>query len=71
MWYRTVEDYSIHTSAKWSCRKNEQNVDGKGKKQLSGTRLGCEFWAEAVDTTCYLVKKSPSSALEDKNPDEV
>eukprot|EP00253_Pinus_taeda_P030707 PITA_30707 len=37
---------------------------------LSGARLGQEFWAEAVDTTCYVVNRSPSSALEDKTPQE-
>eukprot|EP00253_Pinus_taeda_P036390 PITA_36390 len=38
---------------------------------LSGARLGEEFWAEVVETTCYLVNRSPSSALEDKSPQEV
>eukprot|EP00253_Pinus_taeda_P005087 PITA_05087 len=38
---------------------------------LSGAGLGQEFWAEAVDTACYLVNRSPSSALEDKTPQEV
>eukprot|EP00253_Pinus_taeda_P007487 PITA_07487 len=38
---------------------------------LSGAGLGQEFWAEAVDTACYLVNRSPSSMLEDKNPQEV
>ena len=38
---------------------------------LSGVGLGQEFWAEAVDTACYLVNRSPSSVLEDKNPQEV
>ena len=28
----TIEDYSIHTSSKWRSRKNELDVDGKGKK---------------------------------------
>ena len=52
-----VEDYSIYTSAKWSCRKNEQDIDGKGKKHAQCAGLGQEFWAEAVDTTCYLVNR--------------
>eukprot|EP00253_Pinus_taeda_P011406 PITA_11406 len=38
---------------------------------ISGARLGQEFWSEALDTTCYLVNRSPSSALEDKTPQEV
>eukprot|EP00253_Pinus_taeda_P002533 PITA_02533 len=38
---------------------------------LSGVGLGQELWAEAVETTCYLDNRSPSSALEDKNPQEV
>eukprot|EP00253_Pinus_taeda_P026403 PITA_26403 len=38
---------------------------------LNGVGLGQEFWVEAVETTCYLVNKSPSLALEDKTPQEV
>jgi len=41
------------------------------RSMLSGARLGQEFWAEAVDTACYLVNKSPSLALEDKTLQEV
>eukprot|EP00253_Pinus_taeda_P014703 PITA_14703 len=37
---------------------------------LSGAGLGQEFWAETVDTACYLVNRSPSSKLEDKKPQE-
>jgi hypothetical protein len=43
----------------------------KSRSMLSGVELGQEFWAEAVDTSCYLVNRSPSLALEDKNPHKV
>jgi hypothetical protein len=29
--YSKVEDYSIYTSAEWSCRKDEHDIDGKNK----------------------------------------
>ena len=38
---------------------------------LIGVRLGQELWAEVVETTSYLVNRPPSSALEDKTPQEV
>eukprot|EP00253_Pinus_taeda_P025979 PITA_25979 len=38
---------------------------------LSGANSGQELWAEAVEIACYLVNRSPSSALEDKTPQEV
>ena len=31
MWYRKAEEYSRYTSEKWSCRKDEKDVDGKIK----------------------------------------
>jgi hypothetical protein len=43
----------------------------KSRSMLSGAGLGQEFWEEAVGTTCYLVNRSPSSALDDKTPHEV
>eukprot|EP00253_Pinus_taeda_P021808 PITA_21808 len=43
----------------------------RARSMLSGAGLGQEFWAKAVDTACYLVNRSPSSALEDKTPQEV
>eukprot|EP00253_Pinus_taeda_P030034 PITA_30034 len=42
----------------------------RARSMLSGAGLGQELWAEAVDTACYLVNKSPSSTLEDKTPQE-
>ena len=38
---------------------------------LSGVGIGKEFWAAVVGTACYLVNRSPSSALGDKTPQEV
>eukprot|EP00253_Pinus_taeda_P017839 PITA_17839 len=43
----------------------------RARSMLSGAGLGQEFWAEALETSCYLVNKSPSLALEDKTPQEV
>lgn len=37
----------------------------------SNAGLGEEFWAEAVNTACYLVNRSPSTAIELKTPEEV
>eukprot|EP00253_Pinus_taeda_P015413 PITA_15413 len=41
------------------------------RSMLNCAGLGHEFWVEAVETTCYLVNRSPSSTLEDKIPHEV
>jgi hypothetical protein len=43
----------------------------KSRCMLSGARLGREFWAEVVGIAYYLVNISPSSALDDKNLQEV
>eukprot|EP00253_Pinus_taeda_P018424 PITA_18424 len=42
----------------------------RARSMLTGAELGHEFWTEAVDTACYLVNRPPSSALEDKTPQE-
>jgi hypothetical protein len=43
----------------------------KARSMIIGSGLGQEFWAEGVGITCYLVNRSPSSALDDKTPHEV
>jgi transposase InsO family protein len=43
----------------------------KSRSMLSGARLGQEFSAEVVGTTCYLVNQSPSSVLGDKTSHKV
>ena len=37
----------------------------------SNTSLPKSFWAEIAFTTCFLVNRSPSSAIEKKTPKEV
>ena len=43
----------------------------EARSMLSSAGIGQEFWAEAVETTCYLVNRSPTSTLIDKNQQEV
>ena len=43
----------------------------KARSMLSGAGLEQKFWAEAVATACYLVNRSPTSALVGKTPMEV
>jgi hypothetical protein len=43
----------------------------KERSMISGANLGQEFWAEAMGIACYLVNRSPSSVLDDKNPHKV
>lgn len=42
----------------------------KARSMLSGAGLEQKFWAEAVATACYLINRSPTSALVDKTPME-
>ena len=42
----------------------------KARIMLSGAGLEQKFWAEAITTTCYLINRSPTSALVDKMPME-
>ena len=43
----------------------------KARSILIGSSLGKRFWAKVVATTCYLVNRSPTSALVGKTPVEV
>jgi hypothetical protein len=38
---------------------------------LSNASMGRQFWAKAASTACYLINRSPSTAIEKKTPMEV
>ena len=42
----------------------------KDKSMLSDTDLSQDDWEEAIDTTCYVVNRSSTSALVNKTPYE-
>ena len=42
----------------------------RARSMLSGAGLEKKFWAETVATACYLINKSPTSALVEKTPME-
>jgi hypothetical protein len=71
VWYSKAEDYSIHSSIEWSCRKDEQDTDGKSKEHAQWCRVRTRILGRGSGYTCYLVNRSPSSALDDKTPHEV
>jgi hypothetical protein len=48
-----------------------ENLVERARSMLSNANLQQELWAEAVNTTCYLVNRSPSTTIECKIPEEV
>jgi hypothetical protein len=38
---------------------------------LSNAKLQQELWVETIFTTCYLVNRAPSTAIDSKIPEEV
>ena len=51
-------------------RKNKTLLE-RARSMLSHAGLGKEFWAEAINMACYLINRSPSSAIEWKTPEKV
>ncbi|KAL5768311.1 hypothetical protein ACOSQ2_015094 [Xanthoceras sorbifolium] len=43
----------------------------RARCMLSNAGLSKDFWAEAISTACFLVNRSPSTAIEFKTPEEV
>ena len=66
---QTTTPYTPHQNG--VVERMKKTLMEKARSMLSGTRLGQEFCAETVETSCYLVNRSPSSMLEDKTPHEV
>ena len=43
----------------------------RARSMIAQAKLSKRFWAEAVSTACYLVNRSPHTALNFKSPQEV
>jgi hypothetical protein len=41
------------------------------RAMLKAAGLGKPFWAEAINTACYVINRSPSTAIELKTPMEM
>jgi transposase InsO family protein len=48
-----------------------RTIISKARCMLSNANTGRQFWADAANTACYLVKRSPFIAIEKKTPMEV
>ncbi|GJY22735.1 retrovirus-related pol polyprotein from transposon TNT 1-94 [Tanacetum coccineum] len=55
---------SIHSSIEWSSRVDEQNLVRKRKSNVGNYKVGKNFLVEAVNTACYVINRSPSTAVE-------
>jgi hypothetical protein len=48
-----------------------RTIISKARCMLSNARMSRHFWAEAANTACYLINRSPSIPLDKKTPIEV
>jgi transposase InsO family protein len=48
-----------------------KTIISKARCMLSNASMGRQFWAEAASIACYLINRSPSTAIEKKTPMEV
>jgi len=69
-------DINRHNTTPYTPQQNEvverMNITlmDKARSMLSGAGLSQELWVEAIDTVCYLVNRSSTTALVDKTPYE-
>jgi hypothetical protein len=66
--HRTVSYTSYHNGV--AVRMNMTLLE-RARCMLSNDGLSRDFWAEAINTTCYLVNHSPSTAIDCKTPYKV
>ena len=68
---KILYDISVNTTEEWSCKKNEQNSFGESMMHVSNAGLPKVFWTEAINTTRYLINRSPSTSIDCKTLKEV
>jgi hypothetical protein len=52
-------------------KRMNRTIISKACCMLSNASMGRQFWAEAAFTACYLINRSPSTAIKKKTPMEV
>ena len=65
------QGYSVK---EWGSRTYESNIVGESEMhafQLSNVGLARRFWAEAVNTICYLINDGLHTGIDRKTPYEV
>jgi hypothetical protein len=71
MRYNKAGDYSIYTSTKWSCKKNEHNVDGKIKVHAQWCRVRTRIMGKGSGYCMLHGQSSTLASLDEKTPHEV
>jgi hypothetical protein len=71
VWYSKAKDYSIHSSAEWSCRKDEHDTDGKSMKHAQWCRVRTIILGRDSGYNMLPGQSITFSALDDKTPHEV
>jgi hypothetical protein len=72
VWNNTPKHHDVYPPQKNGVAKRmNMTLMDKEKSMLSGVGITQEFWAEAVDTTKYLVNVYPSLTLVGLTPHEV